>query len=71
MICALQITLGYETAVRQSSSYINSVINSNVGHDKDMIVEVMECDAGWLALAAINTPACACMCPEGLWIWKR
>ncbi len=59
-------TLGYETAVRQSSSYINSVINSNVGHDKDMIVEVMGRDAGWLALAtAINTPACACMCPEG------
>ncbi len=59
-------TLGYETAVRQTSSYINSMINSNVGHDKDMIVEVMGRDAGWLALAiAMNTPACACMCPEG------
>ncbi|NLL48662.1 MAG: hypothetical protein GX249_08750 [Firmicutes bacterium] len=59
-------TLGYETAVRQASTYINSIINSNVGHDKDMIVEVMGRDAGWLALAtAMNTPACACMCPEG------
>src|SRR5690554_4283171 len=59
-------TLGYETAVRQASTYINSVINSNVGHDKDMIVEVMGRDAGWLALGtAMNTPACACMCPEG------
>ncbi len=59
-------TLGYETAVRQASTYINSMINSNVGHDKDMIVEVMGRDAGWLALAtAMNTPACACMCPEG------
>ena len=59
-------TLGFETAVRQASTYINSMINSNVGHDKDMIVEVMGRDAGWLALAtAINTPACACMCPEG------
>jgi 6-phosphofructokinase 1 len=59
-------TLGYETAVRQASTYINSMINSNVGHDKDMIVEVMGRDAGWLALGtAMNTPACACMCPEG------
>ncbi|NMB19994.1 MAG: hypothetical protein GX979_03950 [Firmicutes bacterium] len=59
-------TLGYETAVRQASNYINSMINSNVGHDKDMIVEVMGRDAGWLALGtAMNTPACACMCPEG------
>lgn len=59
-------TLGYETAVRQASTYINSMINSNVGHDKDMIVEVMGRDAGWLALGtALNTPACACMCPEG------
>ena len=42
------------------------MINSNVGHDKDMIVEVMGRDAGWLALGtAMNTPACACMCPEG------
>jgi 6-phosphofructokinase len=59
-------TLGYETAVRQAATFINSMINSNVGHDKDMIVEVMGRDAGWLALGtAMNTPACACMCPEG------
>lgn len=59
-------TLGYETAVRQASVMINSMVNSNVGHDKDMIAEVMGREAGWLALGtALNTPACACMCPEG------
>ncbi len=59
-------TLGYDTAVRQSATCINSMVNSNVGHDKDMIAEVMGRDAGWLAYAtALNTPACACMCPEG------
>lgn len=59
-------TLGYYTAVNQAVSAINSMVNSNVAHDRDMIVEIMGRDAGWLALAtALNTPACACMCPEG------
>lgn len=59
-------TLGFATAVRQASYTVNSLINSNIAHDRDMIVEVMGRDAGWLALAtALNTPACACMCPEG------
>lgn len=59
-------TLGYYTAVNQAVSAVNSIVNSNVAHDRDMIVEIMGRDAGWLALAtALNTPACACMCPEG------
>ncbi|NMB02727.1 MAG: ATP-dependent 6-phosphofructokinase [Firmicutes bacterium] len=59
-------TLGYYTAVNQAVSAVNSMVNSNVAHDRDMIVEIMGRDAGWLALAtALNTPACACMCPEG------
>lgn len=59
-------SLGFATAVRQAAYCVNSVINSNVAHDRDMIVEIMGRDAGWLALAtALNTPACACMCPEG------
>lgn len=59
-------SLGFATAVRQAAYNVNSVINSNVAHDRDMIVEIMGRDAGWLALStALNTPACACMCPEG------
>lgn len=59
-------SLGFATAVRQAADNINAVINSNIAHDRDMIVEIMGRDAGWLALAtALNTPACACMCPEG------
>lgn len=59
-------SLGFATSVNQSVNAINSLINSNVAHDRDMIVEVMGRDAGWLAMAiALNTPACACMCPEG------
>lgn len=59
-------SLGFATAVRQAAYNVNSVINSNIAHDRDMIVEIMGRDAGWLALAtALNTPACACMCPEG------
>ncbi len=59
-------TLGYATAVRQAASAVNSLVNSNIAHDREMFVEAMGRDAGWLALAiALNTPACACMCPEG------
>jgi len=59
-------TLGYYTAIYQGVRAVNSMVNSNVAHDRDMIVEIMGRDAGWLALGvAINTPACACMCPEG------
>lgn len=59
-------SLGFFTAVGQAATAINSMINSNIAHDRDMIVEVMGRDAGWLALAtALATPACACMCPEG------
>lgn len=59
-------SLGFATAVRQAAYSVNEMINSNIAHDRDMIVEVMGRDAGWLALAvALNTPACACMCPEG------
>lgn len=59
-------SLGFFTAVGQASSAVKSMINSNISHDRDMIVEVMGRDAGWLALGtALNTPACACMCPEG------
>ncbi|HPT83449.1 MAG TPA: 6-phosphofructokinase [Limnochordia bacterium] len=59
-------TLGYYTAIYQGVRAVNSMVNSNVAHDRDMIVEIMGRDAGWLALGvALNTPACACMCPEG------
>jgi len=59
-------SLGYYTAIYQGVRAVNSMVNSNVAHDRDMIVEIMGRDAGWLALGvAVNTPACACMCPEG------
>ncbi len=59
-------TLGFATAVRQASYTVNSLVNSNIAHDREMFVEAMGREAGWLALAiALNTPACACMCPEG------
>lgn len=59
-------SLGYYTAIYQGVNAVNSMVNSNVAHDRDMIVEIMGRDAGWLALGiAVNTPACACMCPEG------
>lgn len=59
-------TLGYHTAVYMAVNAVNSMINSNVAHDRDMLVEIMGRDAGHLALTtALNTPACACMCPEG------
>lgn len=59
-------TLGYYTAIYQGVQAVNSMVNSNIAHDRDMIVEIMGRDAGWLALGiALNTPACACMCPEG------
>lgn len=59
-------TLGYYTALNQAVFAVNSMVNSNIAHDRDMIVEVMGREAGWLTLAtAVNTPACACMCPEG------
>jgi 6-phosphofructokinase 1 len=59
-------TLGYYTAIYNGVRAVNSMVASNVAHDRDMIVEIMGRDAGWLALGiALNTPACACMCPEG------
>ncbi len=59
-------SLGYATAVKKSADAVNATVNSNIAHDRDMIVEAMGRDAGWLALAiAINTPACAVMVPEG------
>lgn len=59
-------SLGYYTAIYEGVRAVNGMVNSNVAHDRDMIVEIMGREAGWLALnIALNTPACACMCPEG------
>lgn len=65
-------TLGFATAVTRAVSSVNSMVNSNIAHDRDMIVEVMGRKAGWIALStAVNTPAAACMCPEGRMDWDE
>lgn len=60
------LCLGFETSLFQAANIINSLMPSNVAHERDMVAEVMGRDSGWISLyTSLNTGACACMCPEG------
>ncbi|MCK9222143.1 MAG: ATP-dependent 6-phosphofructokinase [Limnochordia bacterium] len=57
--------LGFDTALHAIAQSVNSVRNSNNAHERDMLVEVMGRETGWLAiLSALLIGADYVLCPE-------
>lgn len=51
-IFGTEYCVGFDTALNQVVNAIRDMVNSNISHQKDMIVEVMGRDNGWIALAS-------------------
>lgn len=57
--------LGFDTALHAIAKNVNAVRNSNAAHARDMLVEVMGRDTGWLAVfSSILVGADYVLCPE-------
>lgn len=51
-IYGTEYCVGFDTALNQVVNAIRDMMRSNIAHQKDMIVEVMGRDNGWIALAS-------------------